>query len=191
VNGHEDETALRARVAAAEARAAAAEAEAARLRHGPTLPAAAPAPVLARLDGDGVFAIAKVCLWLQFGCWVVLVLVSVPGYIAIAHDELPFGRSMPPTIQGLLMAAIVDVFFAPTGITALSAALGIRRAKRWAWGVGVAAGALGILFCLPLGAVILIAFVRENVRHAFFPERAPPTWLATPPVGLGPPYGRP
>ena len=161
----DDREALRSQLDAAERRAKDAEAELQRI--------AAGQPTIAGLAGDSLFTLAKVALWLQFAGWVVLVLISVPAYISIAHDDPPFGRSPSPTIQGLLMAALVDTFFSPVGLTAAVAAWGLGKGRRWAWGAGLAAAALGLCGCWPVSIVVFAALLRDRVRHAFHPPPAP------------------
>ena len=129
---------------------------------------AAPPSTINGLPGDIHFTLMRVGMWMMFGAWVMLVLVSFPAYISIAHDQPPFGRGTDPTTQGVLMAVLVDVFYSPPGLCGLFANLGFRKGRRWAHAVAVAAYALSCLCCLPLGGYGLWVLLRERTRRHFY-----------------------
>lgn len=125
-------------------------------------------PSVVSLPGDVHFTFMRVGLWMMFGAWLLLVLVSVPVYISIAHDQPPFGSGLDPTLQGLLMAAIVDAFYSPPALCGLFANLGFRKRRRWAHGAAVVAYGLCCLCCLPLGGYGLWVLLRERTRRHFY-----------------------
>ncbi|MCA9631583.1 MAG: hypothetical protein KC766_28195 [Myxococcales bacterium] len=131
---------------------------------------AAPPSTLNALPSDINFTLMRVGLWMVFGAWMLLVLISVPVYVSIAHDQPPFGRGMDPTLQGVLMAFFVDAFYSPPALCALFANVGFRRRRRWAHAVAVAAYALCCLCCLPLGGYGLWVLLRERTRKHFYPS---------------------
>ena len=96
-----------------------------------------------------------------------LLVVSVPGYVLIAHDDPPMGDLVDPTLQGLGMAALVNAFFAPSGLCAALAVYNIHKRKKSGWTLAVIAFAINLLFCTPLGVYGLVAFLRREVRDAF------------------------
>lgn len=163
----EDTEGLRARVARAEAqldqeraRAERAEAELQQLARGE--------PTIASLRADSSFTLVRVLLWLQTVGWGVFVLISFPIYISIAHDDPPFGRSIDPTAQGIVMALVVDVFFAPIGVGSAVAAVGLHRGRRWAWYLGVVVCAVSCTCgCVPIGIAGLVVLLRDKVRTTF------------------------
>lgn len=137
------------------------------------------------------FQLARGCLWLIAIGSVAFLFVSVPGYIAIAHDDPPFGDDLDYTVQGLIMAGIVNAFFSPSGIGAAISLWGIHKRKKYGWVAGIIAFGINLLFCMPIGVYGLIAFLRSNVREAFFgrPAAAQPPY--PPPGGMPPPPQRP
>lgn len=120
------------------------------------------------LPGDIHFTLMRLGMWMIFGAWILLVLVSVPVYVSIAHDQPPFGRGMDPTVQGLVMALVVDAFYSPPALCGLFANIGFRRRRRWAHPVAVAAYALCCLCCFPLGGYGLWVLLRERTRRHFY-----------------------
>ncbi len=116
--------------------------------------------------------LTRAILWLVFGAWVLLVLMSFPVYISIAHDQPPFGPGMDPTIQGVILALFVDLAYSPPAILALAANLGLNRGQRWGYITAVIALAITTLCCFPLGGYGLWALLRAKTRLHFFPPTA-------------------
>jgi hypothetical protein len=147
-------------------RAEAAETE---LRH-----AVAGSPTPDTLKHDGWLTAAKVFLWLQFGGWLLFLVVSVPTYILIAYEDPPFGRDLEPAVQGLLMAAIVNAFFAPVGIGSAVGARGLSLGRAWGWWVSIVAFGLSCFCgCWPIGIAGMIILLRGPVRTAYLVGHAP------------------
>jgi len=171
VGYRDEEEALRLRLQMAEAerdahrhKAEAAEAQLAR--------AVAGAPTPEGMKHDSWLTAAKVFLWLHFGGWVVFLLVSVPAYIGIAHEDPPFGHELDPTVQGLLMAAMVNAFFAPVGIGSAIGAFGLARGRAWGWWVSIVVFGISCACgCWPLGVGGIIILLRGPVRAAYLGSR--------------------
>jgi hypothetical protein len=122
---------------------------------------------------DGHVRVAAGLLWVLLALYLLLVAVSVPIYISIAHDDPPFGVSMTPTVQGIVIAAIVDAFFSPLGITALVGALRLPKCTRVGYVAAIIAYGLCCLgCCIPFGGYGLYALLRQPIRQAFFPPAA-------------------
>lgn len=115
------------------------------------------------------FTLMRVGLWVVFGLWLLLVLVSVPAYISIAHDQPPFGPNLDPTIQGVILAAVVDVFYSPPALCGLFANIGFSRGRRWAHACAIVSYALCVVCCFPLGGYGLWVLLRERTRRHFYP----------------------
>ncbi|MBX3183395.1 MAG: hypothetical protein KIT72_03490 [Polyangiaceae bacterium] len=122
--------------------------------------------------GDIHYSLTRASLWLVFGCWVLLVLVSFPLYISIAHEEPLIAPTLDPTLQGIVTALFVDVAYSPPALLALAANIGLGRGQRWGYVTAIIALAMITLCCIPLGAYGLWSLLRAKTRLHFFPPTA-------------------
>lgn len=121
-------------------------------------------------QGDLHVTLTRALLWLVFGGWLLLVAFSFPLYISIANEEAQAGSDLSPTLQGIVMALVVDAVFAPPAILGLVANIGLRKGRRWAYVATLLALVVLLLYCLPIGLYGLWAMLRNKVGLYFHPR---------------------
>lgn len=113
---------------------------------------------------DGLLTAARFTLGFVGLCYVGIGFGMGPFVLAMdsgSSDPMPLGLKIAFVLVGLLVGLVVAAFN-------FLAAWGLGRTRRWAWLLALVLGAIYLpSACLPFGAVIVAALVRDPVRKAY------------------------
>jgi hypothetical protein len=129
----------------------------------PSSPARGPAPPTEPLPEpprNPWFGYVRVCLLLAGGAYVVLGLVLAPlmTFGMTAEDELPVGVA-------IAIGVVTFIFSAGFGVLNFVAARGLKNETKWGWILSIVIAAIyAPSICLPLGAIMLVGLLQDDVR---------------------------